>query len=537
MSKINPSLNSRIVVVLLASMVGLTLPAVESKQRPQLVVGIVVEGLQNDYLDNLAPYFTEGGFKRLMRDGITIANADFGTAVDPLAAAAMIMTGASPAVNGVGDDMIYDADGHRLVPTMFDADFMGNSTSETYSPRKLLVSSLADEVRIAGGGVTDVYAIAPDPQQAMVLGGHAANSSFWLTDAEGNWATSTYYKDIPTLVAGRNRLTPLSSRLDTTSWTPLMAPADYPDLPDHLKRYPFKYVYARGNSNRYAMLKESALINSEVTSLAVEFINNLGLGKHDGVDMLNLGYRLVAPDYTRNPDTRLELMDSYLRLDRNLEQLFSLVDRAGGGNSVIFLVATPPSSTVRRDDEKWNIPYGEFSTRKAGSLLNMYLMAIYGTGEWVNGYHNGHFYLNNRLIKDKNLDPKAVRAEAASFIARMSGVKEAFTIDQILAGNAGDNAAALKRNTHLGTAGDVLITVTPGWEIINDLASGSSSYTKNQVERIVAPTAPAFILAPGYATPSRIDTPVDVRAIAPTVARILRIRSPNAASLPAYDHK
>ncbi len=253
--------------------------------------------------------------------------------------------------------------------------------------------------------------------------------------------------------------------------------------------------------------------------------------------MLNLNYRLVVPDYTRNSDTRLELMDSYLRLDRNLEQLFSLVDRAGAGNSVIFLVATPPSSTVRRDEEKWNIPYGEFSTRKAGSLLNMYLMAIYGTGDWVSGYHNGHFYLNNKLIKDKNLDPKAVRSEAASFIARMSGIKEAYTIDQILAGDAGDNAAALKRNTHLPTAGDVMITVTPGWEIINDLASGSTSYAKNQVERIVAPTAPAFILAPGYVTPTRIDTPVDVRTIAPTVARILRIRSPNAASLSALRHQ
>ena len=126
MPKINSSLNSRIVVVLLASMVGMTLPAAEPKSRPQLVVGIVVEGLENDYLNTLSPYFTEGGFKRLMRDGMMITNADFGTAVDPLAASAMVMTGASPAVNGVGGDMNYDTEGHRLVPTMMDADYMGN---------------------------------------------------------------------------------------------------------------------------------------------------------------------------------------------------------------------------------------------------------------------------------------------------------------------------------------------------------------------------------------------------------------------------
>ncbi|MDE5555433.1 MAG: alkaline phosphatase family protein, partial [Muribaculaceae bacterium] len=287
-------------------------------------------------------------------------------------------------------------------------------------------------------------------------------------------------------------------------------------------------------SDRYAMFKNSAPVNHEVTSLATEFINTLGLGKHDGVDMLNLTYTLQPFEFAKNTDNRLELIDSYIRLDRNLEQLFNTVDRATGGNSVIFLVATPPSSTVRRDEEKWNIPYGEFSTRKAGSLLNMYLMAVYGTGEWVKGYFNGHFYLNNQLIKDKNLDPKAVRADAASFVARMSGVKDVFTIDQIFSGDAGENAAALKRNTHIPTAGDIFVNVIPGWEIVNDFSFDKSVSKKNRVERITSTTAPAFILAPDV-KPQRLDKPIDVRVIAPTVARLLRIRSPNAAALPALE--
>ena len=39
---------------------------------------------------------------------------------------------------------------------------MGNYTDETYSPAALAVSTIADEARIAGGGVTAVYAIAAD---------------------------------------------------------------------------------------------------------------------------------------------------------------------------------------------------------------------------------------------------------------------------------------------------------------------------------------------------------------------------------------
>jgi hypothetical protein len=44
-------------------------------------------------------------------------------------------------------------------------------------------------------------------------------------------------------------------------------------------------------------------------------------------------------------------------------------------------------------------------------------------------------------------------------------------------------------------------------------------------------TAPVFILAP-VVKAERITTEIDARAIAPTVARILRIRSPNASELP-----
>lgn len=530
MPRINPSISSRLALVLIASMVGMSLPAAGAKQRPQLVVGIIVEGLQADYINNLRDHFSEGGFKRLLRDGVMLSNADYGTTLDPVAATALVMTGASPSVNGIDGRYNYDIEGQRLTPSLLDPSTIGNFTAETYSPAKLLVSTLADEVRIAGGGVTNVYAISPDPQQAILLGGHAANSAFWINESNGNWATTTFYKDVPALIGGRNRLTPLASRLDTMSWTPLMQTSDYPDLPDHLKHYPFRYVFPRGKSDRYAIFKNSAPVNNEVTSLATEFLNTLSLGKHDGVDMLNVTYTVAPFDYAKNPDNRLELMDSYLRLDRNLEQLFASADRASDGNALIFLVATPPSSTVRRDDEKWNIPYGEFSTRKAGSLLNMYLMAVYGTGEWVKGFHNGHFFLNTNLIKEKNLDAQALRADAAAFIARMSGVKEVFTIDQIIACDAGDNSEVLKRNTTINSAGDLLVNVIPGWEIINDYIGSPTS--QNHVERMVAATAPAFILAPGI-DPRRIDTPVDARAIAPTVARLLRIRSPNASSVAA----
>ena len=51
----------------------------QPRKRPALVVGIVVEGLTMDYLDLLRTHFGEGGFKRLLEQGITVTDLDFGT--------------------------------------------------------------------------------------------------------------------------------------------------------------------------------------------------------------------------------------------------------------------------------------------------------------------------------------------------------------------------------------------------------------------------------------------------------------------------
>ena len=217
-------------------------------------------------------------------------------------------------------------------------------------------------------------------------------------------------------------------------------------------------------------------------------------------------------------------MDSYLRLDRDLGRIFDAIDAAGPGmdKTLVFVTGTPLTRRQRRDDEKWAIPYGEFSSRKAVSLLNMYLMAIHGNGEWVSGYHDSQLFLNHKLIKDRGKDLEEIRTAAARFLERMSGVSHAWTIDEVLSRQASERPEAFRRNTVPETAG------APGWQEIDD---DSDTEAPRTVTRAVASTAPAFILAP-QAAPRRIDVPVDARVIAPTVCRLLRIRSPNGSALP-----
>lgn len=528
----NPLTNSRnrLAAILLGATAVMPLQAQQLPGRPQLVVGIVVEGLSSDYLDLLRGHFGENGFRRLEEKGVTVSDVDFGTPLDGAAATAVLFTGASPSVNGIGASTVYDRDERRPRPTLFDAGTIGNFTAETLSPASLGASTLSDELRIASGGLGYAYSIASQPAEAIIMAGHAGNSAFWINDLTGKWATTTFYRDLPQKPQEVNHRIPLEYRLDTLQWTPSMAIERFPDLPSYKKSYPFRHTFPRGDKNRFRAYKASAAVNADIASMAVDYLRTLALGRRDVTDMLALSFTLDPFPYCRDADSRPELMDSYLRLDRDLGRIFEAIDAAGPGmdKTLVFVAGTPLTRRQRRDDERWAIPYGEFSSRKAVSLLNMYLMAIHGNGEWVVGYHDSQLFLNHKLIKERGKELAPMRIEAARFLERMSGVSHAWTIDEVLARQASERPEAFRRNTVAASAGDVFISIAPGWQEIDDDSDTEAPVT---VSRAVASTAPVFILAPQTA-PRKIEIPVDARVIAPTVCRLLRIRSPNGASLP-----
>ncbi|MDE6283085.1 MAG: alkaline phosphatase family protein [Muribaculaceae bacterium] len=532
MAKNLPTFTRTYIAALILVGVSVAMPALaqEIAGRPQLVVGIVVEGLTDDYLTLLRDHFGPNGFRRLTDKGVAIRDLDFGTPLDGAASTALLFTGASPSVNGIGAETVYIRDEKRPRQSLYDEGTIGNFTSETLSPAHLWASTISDELRIASGGVGYVYSIAPNPAEAIIMAGHAGNSAFWVNDMTGKWATTTFYRDLPTRPQEINHRSPLEYRLDTLQWVPMMAIDRYPDLPAHKKAYPFRHGFPRNDRNRYKAYKTSAAVNADIASMAVNYLKAMPLGKRDVTDMLSLSFTLMPYPYSRDADSRPELMDSYLRLDRDLSRIFEAIDASGPGmdKTLVFVTGTPLTRRQRRDDEKWAIPYGEFSSRKAVSLLNMYLMAIHGNGEWVSGYHDSQIFLNHKLIKDRGKDLADIRLEAARFLERMSGVSHAWSIDEVMSRQASENPEALRRNIVAATAGDIIISVAPGWQEIDDDSDTEAPVT---VSRAVASTAPAFILAPQVA-PKTIDTPVDARAIAPTVCRLLRIRSPNGAAMP-----
>lgn len=518
--------NLGFLTILTASLLGLplrvqALPAPDA-DKPTLVLGITVEGLDEDCLDLLRNRLGDHGFRLLEDKGVLLEDVAYGPGIDATAATAVIYTGAPVSVNGVPAATRYDAARRVSVPMLLD-------DKGQYSSKSIAVSTLADEVRVAEGGINHVYSIAPDARQAVIMAGHAGNAAIYIDDISGRWSVPSGYPDAPTLLPSKNGGSrALSVCLDTLRWSPLHDVAQYPGIPSYKKAFPFKHIFPAKDKDRYRAFKVSAPVNREVTSLAADLIKDMKLGSGNVTDMVSLAYTVAPYPYSKDPDSRLEVLDSYLRLDADLGTLFKAVENGPGmDRTVIFLAGVPAPPASKRDDERFGIPYGQFSGRKAVALLNMYLIATHGNGEWVTGFHNRQVHLNQSLAKERGVEMATLRREAADFLLRMEGVCEAWTIDEVLSGRAGSASEALARNTSAATAGDILLTITPGWEIVD--GGTDTSLPRAEVSRLADKTYPVYILAPGIKA-QKTGSTIDACILAPTVARLLRIRSPNAAA-------
>ena len=62
------------------------------------------------------------------------------------------------------------------------------------------------------------------------------------------------------------------------------------------------------------------------------------------------------------------------------------------------------------------IPGGEFHIERCSALLNLYLAAIYGEGQWVEAHFEQQIYLNHKLIEQKQLNISEILNRAAEFL-------------------------------------------------------------------------------------------------------------------------
>ena len=515
---------NRLITSVIFGLVGLNTVIMADPSRPKLVVGIVVDQLRSDYLEYLQSLFGEKGFKRLMKDGVYMRDVDFkAKGLDAVNATAIAFTGNYPNATGVPSANVYRPSTKQASAPLEDPEAIGNFTTETFSPAALRLSTISDEVAIDGAGVSAVYSIAPDPQQAIIMAGHAGNCAIWINENTGKWATSTYYHDVPGAVNTRNYNRPLANRIDTMQWKPSLPLERYPGLPAQKRIYPFRYTFPTSDRNVYRMFMSSPLVNTEVTDLAIDCLQGMNLGKRgDAIDMLNVAYTAAPYKYVKDGDFRLELEDTYLRLDSQLGRLFDAIEKSVGlDNALIYLTGTGYYDDAVTDDAAYRIPSGEFSVKRATSLLNSYLSAKHGNADYIDSYYNGHIYLDHGVIEGKRLSPADVADDARTFLCKMSGVADAYTLPEILSISSA-SLESLRLATDPKNCGDIFVEFSPGWTVSDDLRF---PVEKKPVRSSMILT-PAFIMAPGV-EPKVIGNTVEAVKLAPTVTSTLRIRAPN----------
>ena len=152
-------------------------------------------------------------------------------------------------------------------------------------------------------------------------------------------------------------------------------------------------------------------------------------------------------------------------------------------------------------------------------------MAVYGNAQWVADYRNENFYLDHKVVKEKHVNRKEIRKSASDFVRRMSGVAESYSADDIIDNPLSESAQKIQKGMLASHIGDVVIKVMPGWGIVEN--EGTPRKTVKNVRSSVI-SAPAYIMHPSVKA-QKITIPVDATLLAPTVSRLLRIRSPNAA--------
>ena len=517
-------MKNRYILTSLFTLLAIGLQAQGIPTIPKLVVGVTIDQLRADYLDAFSALYGNRGFKRLMKEGRVYQNAEYDYVnVDQASAIASIFSGTTPYTHGITGNTWMDRNTLRMISCVDDVHYMGVYSNESTSAVNLKVSNLADELIVATQGKGHAYAIAPTREMAVLAAGHAGKGAFWINDETGKWSGSTYYGSFPNWASSLNDHQGLNIRIDNLVWTPSLPLTMYNYVTTDIKEATFKHAFSAEKSMKYRRLKTSPMVNDEVNKLVNACLSGAPMGYDEIPDLLSVVY--YAGNYNHQPATELplEIQDTYARLDNSIADLLDILDkRVGLQNVLLFVTSTGNTDPESADPNEYRIPSGEFHMNRCAALLNMYLVALYGEGQYVETYGDQEIFLNHKLIEKKELSLTDIMNRSAEFLVQFSGVKDAYTSQRLQLGSWTPELDKIKNHYNAVTSGDIWIEVLPGWTVVNDLSG-----TKQVVRH--AYTSVPLIWMGWNVKPEIIDTPVKVGHIAPTVSHALRIRAPNAA--------
>lgn len=414
--------------------------------RPKLVVGLVVDQMRWDYLYRYYNRYSNGGFKRMVNEGFSAENTFIPyTPTYTACGHSSIYTGSVPAINGIIGNDWYDPQLKRGVYCAEDTTVKtvgSNTRAGLMSPKNLLTTTITDELRLATNFKSKVIGISLKDRGSILPAGHSANAAYWFDGGTGDWITSTHYMNqLPSWVVEYNKLK-MADKYFEKNWNTLYPIETYDQSTTDNKEYegksrgeqaptfphPFK-LYAGKN---YDMIKSSPYGNTMTLELAKLAINSEHLGQGTSTDFLAVS--CSATDYVGHQygPNSIEAEDTYLRLDKDLEQFFNYLDtKIGKGNYLVFLSADHGAAHVPGFMAENKLPGGLFNDSPIIKSLNTTIEEKFKVKKAIITSTNSQFYFNHQAIKDANADFDAIKALAIATIKEQDGVMDAVDLTKL----------------------------------------------------------------------------------------------------------
>ena len=507
--------------------------------RPKLVVFLVVDGLPQRqitaYRDQLAP----DGFARFLDRGAWFANARYAHAFTVTAAGhATMLTGAYPDRTGIIGNEWRDSTTGAVVYNTGDttARYIGHETAalDGTSPRNLKVETVGDMLRRADPR-SKVISISGKDRGAILPAGKSGIAYMYM-GSDGHFASSTFYmREHPAWVNDFNARRP-ADRYFQTQWKPLLPEAAYArSVPDDQPwfgpaggRLPMmmgKPSDTAPNAAFYAGLQRSPFGDALALEFARAAVAGEQLGRDEATDILAVS--LSGHDYINHAysaESRLS-HDHFLQLDRLLQSFFRDLDASvGAGNYLAVLTADHGFMPAPEMAASQGLPAGRINSAQAQARLNAGLERRFGEGRWLIGISAASLLLDKRLIGQKNLQLDTVAEEARRLWLAEAGIGAAYTRAELESGSRAGSPFfdAARRSWHPQVSGEVQFVLKPNWMFGTTTATHGSPHEYDS-------HVPLLVWGPAWTRSGRIDTPVEIIDIAPTLARLLGVPTPPAS--------
>lgn len=504
--------------------------------RPKLVIGLVVDQMRWDYLYRYYDRYSNGGFKRLINDGFSAENTFIPyTPTYTAVGHSSIYTGSVPAITGIVGNDWYDPQLRRNVYCTEDTSVVsvGSTTrAGMMSPKNLLSSTITDELRLATNFKGKVIGISLKDRGSILPAGHTPNGAYWYDGQTGDWITSTYYMpQLPAWVQDYNKLK-MANKYYEQNWNTLYPVESYTQSTADNKDYegktrgeatptfphPLK-LYAGKN---YDMIRSTPYGNTITLDLAKVAIKAEDLGQDNITDFLAVS--CSSTDYIGHQygPNSIEAEDTYLRLDKDLEDFFNYLDKTvGKGNYLLFLSADHGAAHVPGFMKENKLPGGVVDDKAIVTSLNTYLESKFKIKKPVLLAMNNQLIFNHQNPDFKQIDFTAMKSASIEYLRTLEGFADAVDLARISESTlTAVQKQMITNGYNARRSGDIYFILQPNW--FDGGKTGTTHGAWNPYDAHIPLVFMGWNVKPGKTNQTHHMTD-----IAATIAAMLHIQMPS----------